>query len=85
MPDDPEDAGESAQWLRELKTEADADVPLTSLDEAITDLLDCVLDIADITRPRRPLERAAPKVGRNDPCPCGSGRKFKLCHGRGAG
>lgn len=23
------------------------------------------------------------KVGRNDPCPCGSGRKFKLCHGRG--
>ncbi|MFZ5539427.1 MAG: UPF0149 family protein [Pseudomonadota bacterium] len=85
MPDDPEDAGESAQWLRELKAEADADVPLTSLDEAITDLLDCVLDIADITRPRRPLERAAPKVGRNDPCPCGSGRKFKLCHGRGAG
>jgi uncharacterized protein YecA (UPF0149 family) len=25
--------------------------------------------------------RAAPKVGRNDPCPCGSGRKFKQCHG----
>jgi hypothetical protein len=23
------------------------------------------------------------KVGRNDPCPCGSGRKFKVCHGRG--
>jgi preprotein translocase subunit SecA len=23
-----------------------------------------------------------PKVGRNDPCPCGSGKKFKLCHGR---
>jgi hypothetical protein len=22
-----------------------------------------------------------PKVGRNDPCPCGSGRKFKKCHG----
>jgi preprotein translocase subunit SecA len=21
------------------------------------------------------------KVGRNEPCPCGSGRKFKLCHG----
>lgn len=25
----------------------------------------------------------APKVGRNDPCPCGSGKKFKNCHGRG--
>jgi preprotein translocase subunit SecA len=23
-----------------------------------------------------------PRVGRNDPCPCGSGRKFKLCHGK---
>ena len=23
-----------------------------------------------------------PKVGRNDPCPCGSGKKFKSCHGR---
>jgi preprotein translocase subunit SecA len=22
------------------------------------------------------------KVGRNDPCPCGSGKKFKACHGR---
>jgi hypothetical protein len=24
---------------------------------------------------------ALPVVGRNDPCPCGSGRKFKKCHG----
>jgi preprotein translocase subunit SecA len=28
--------------------------------------------------------RAQPKVGRNDPCPCGSGRKYKQCHGRAA-
>lgn len=27
--------------------------------------------------------KAAPKIGRNDPCPCGSGKKFKNCHGRG--
>jgi preprotein translocase subunit SecA len=26
-----------------------------------------------------PYVRAAPKVGRNDPCPCGSGRKYKKC------
>jgi preprotein translocase subunit SecA len=25
---------------------------------------------------------AGPKVGRNDPCPCGSGKKFKQCHGQ---
>ena len=28
------------------------------------------------------IRRDVGKVGRNDPCPCGSGRKFKLCHGR---
>ena len=25
---------------------------------------------------------AGPKVGRNDPCPCGSGKKYKHCHGK---
>jgi preprotein translocase subunit SecA len=29
--------------------------------------------------------RTAGKVGRNDPCPCGSGKKYKKCHGAGAG
>ena len=29
-----------------------------------------------------PFVRAGTKVGRNDPCPCGSGRKYKQCHGR---
>jgi hypothetical protein len=28
------------------------------------------------------VRRVAPKPGRNDPCPCGSGKKFKHCHGR---
>ncbi|MEI7994968.1 MAG: SEC-C metal-binding domain-containing protein, partial [Methylococcaceae bacterium] len=26
--------------------------------------------------------RSGSKVGRNDPCPCGSGKKYKLCHGK---
>jgi preprotein translocase subunit SecA len=30
----------------------------------------------------RPFVRGAEKVGRNDPCPCGSGKKYKHCHGR---
>ena len=29
----------------------------------------------------QPITRAQPKVGRNDPCPCGSGKKYKQCHG----
>ena len=34
--------------------------------------------------PSRPTTqvRNAPKVGRNDPCPCGSGKKYKQCHGK---
>ena len=28
------------------------------------------------------VKRDKPKVGRNDPCPCGSGKKYKKCHGK---
>jgi SEC-C motif domain protein len=30
----------------------------------------------------KPVVREQPKVGRNEPCPCGSGKKYKYCHGR---
>ncbi len=29
-----------------------------------------------------PFVRVVAKVGRNDPCPCGSGKKYKVCHGK---
>jgi preprotein translocase subunit SecA len=32
--------------------------------------------------PKTPFTRPAQKVGRNDPCPCGSGEKYKQCHGK---
>ncbi len=31
----------------------------------------------------QPVRNEGPKIGRNDPCPCGSGKKFKNCHGKG--
>lgn len=31
---------------------------------------------------KQPIVNREPKVGRNDPCPCGSGKKYKNCHGR---
>jgi preprotein translocase subunit SecA len=37
----------------------------------------------EIKLPSVTIRREAPKVGRNDPCPCGSGKKFKNCHGVG--
>jgi preprotein translocase subunit SecA len=38
-------------------------------------------DVAVAERPQ-PFVRPGQKVGRNDPCPCGSGRKYKQCHGK---
>jgi len=36
----------------------------------------------DLNKPRPKPVRTGPKVGRNDPCPCGSGKKYKNCCGR---
>jgi preprotein translocase subunit SecA len=33
-------------------------------------------------RPKSPRKKSAGKIGRNQPCPCGSGKKYKKCHGR---
>jgi SEC-C motif-containing protein len=33
---------------------------------------------------QKPVTREGPRVGRNDPCPCGSGKKYKKCHGKAA-
>ena len=30
----------------------------------------------------KPFVRGKPKIRRNEPCPCGSGKKYKQCHGR---
>jgi preprotein translocase subunit SecA len=31
---------------------------------------------------QQPAKRDVDRVGRNDPCPCGSGKKYKRCHGK---
>ena len=50
------------------------------------ELVVTVADLYDLTQDQRykveTVKRDAPKAGRNDPCPCGSGKKFKACHGR---
>jgi preprotein translocase subunit SecA len=38
----------------------------------------------DEEEPAKPIHRDQPKVGRNELCPCGSGRKYKKCHGTAA-
>jgi len=64
-------------------------------DDACTDLGARLVTIRDFFRAgewreafeevQKPFVREGPKVGRNDPCPCGSGRKFKKCCGETGG
>ncbi len=44
--------------------------------------LGAVADADGEPPPQAPFVRGGEKVGRNDPCPCGSGKKYKQCHGR---
>ena len=71
---------------RSLADLLDREHPLASLDDAMEELVATVADLHDLTETQRfhveTVRRETPKVGRNDPCPCGSGRKYKVCHGR---
>ena len=46
--------------------------------ESVSSMTD---DSADTNTNQQPITRQGRKVGRNEPCPCGSGKKFKQCHG----
>jgi uncharacterized protein len=64
----------------------DSALPLDSEDAAVDDVVMAVAELWELTQEERlrvpTVRRSDPKVGRNDPCPCGSGRKYKHCHGR---
>ena len=86
-PDSPSDDGAVDRIEGGVARSLDSGAPPpVSLDAAIEEVVACVADLYDLTTPMRysvdTVRRDTPKVGRNDPCPCGSGRKFKLCHGK---
>lgn len=74
VPEDDEDAGSGSAEDR---------------DELVAEALIAAYDLREYWREaqferervKEPIRRQT-KIGRNDPCPCGSGRKYKLCHGR---
>jgi preprotein translocase subunit SecA len=89
-PNDLEDMDEASEVEVEIIPEklffnmlkADADY-LYSL-EQWEDILgeEKMVQIAKEYKQSRTVRRATPKIGRNDPCPCGSGKKYKHCCGR---
>jgi hypothetical protein len=52
--------------------------------QAIVEAFDAAISLRRPGQNMAPIVREEPKVGRNDPCPCGSGKKFKRCHGTAA-
>ncbi|WP_092758447.1 preprotein translocase subunit SecA [Rhodoferax sp. OV413] len=71
-----EQLGEAAEAMED-RAESIANVTYTAPTE--TGEVETRVD-AGSTRP--PAAGNIPRVGRNDPCPCGSGNKYKLCHGK---
>ena len=44
--------------------------------------VETTVDEETVNTKKMPLANAVPRVGRNEPCPCGSGKKYKHCHGK---
>ena len=68
-------AEEDVEKVEEQRRQAD-DVPKNYQHESAS-----AAPGAAKTKPQTEV-RDGPKVGRNDPCPCGSGKKYKQCHGK---
>jgi hypothetical protein len=73
-----------AEDVKEAAMSADTATAIIKPTEVVIEAFDAALS------GRRPGEKqgtvvAEAKVGRNDPCPCGSGKKYKKCHGEAAG
>ena len=72
--------------IREAKPQPKTDMRQmrTSKPELVTESSGSPMnDFGDVPQPKATPVRVEQKIGRNDPCPCGSGKKYKNCHGVG--
>jgi preprotein translocase subunit SecA len=65
----------------EAERRREADVRQQEIHESASALAESAPPQPEPPRGPPPVVRVGEKVGRNDPCPCGSGRKYKQCHG----
>jgi preprotein translocase subunit SecA len=83
----PEEAQAAEQQI-EAESERRAELARAQHAELATAVTEEPVDVEALTLPDEPAAKAQPvkrfgdKIGRNDPCPCGSGKKYKNCHGR---
>ena len=82
---DPEQVQQQQQQVQVREAAPEMPTPRQQYKETKQDLTDKNQQAAanrDTREQKREPIRAQKTVGRNDPCPCGSGKKFKNCHGR---
>ena len=87
--DDSEEFAQSIDSILELVPDIDPDVEPMTIGQREKRLAELPWRVEDVMyswldrrfSPVAQVINETPKVGRNDPCPCGSGKKFKKCHG----
>jgi hypothetical protein len=67
--------------VREKALTEEAAATIMTPTQVIVEAFDAALAGKRPGKPIGPIVRDQPKIGRNDQCPCGSGKKFKRCHG----
>ncbi len=70
--------------VREAALTLEAATAIFPPTQVIVEAFDAALDGRRPGQMLGPFVREEPKIGRNDPCPCGSGKKYKRCHGTAA-
>ena len=73
------------QVAQEIESRAESISNLTYTAPTETGEVQTTLDVQTVLRAAGAVAAPAgqvPRVGRNDPCPCGSGKKYKQCHGK---
>ena len=73
---------EDYEQHKALREDIETECPLKDLEDGMVKMMEGVITIARVNNPNKPVARETPKVGRNNPCPCGSGKKYKQCCGK---
>jgi hypothetical protein len=67
-------------WLEEYKEQYQEELESQATGPRFEPAADTSGPLLDIPEPTPPYENTEPRIGRNDPCWCGSGKKYKNCH-----
>ena len=76
------ESSENVEELDRRRREAEARHQLNFQKAEATSATASPAEAAQSAVPQTPFVRCEKKVGRNEPCPCGSGKKYKSCHGK---